>query len=135
MVANERCIWLHQGKPLIAPSIPLMGCDPIWECSKRETKRETGEGILPSAATQHSTKGCQQFPAAPTPLAGIVHQDDLGEQAARGAGEHAVHGAQQGAPGLVVEHDDHTGVWELLRVHFGLAPAKKKKQHRRKKKK
>lgn len=64
-------------------------------------------------------------PQKPTSLAGVVHQDDLGEEAARGAVDDAVDGAEQRAPGLVVEHDHHARVGQLVGVHFGLAPATK----------
>jgi hypothetical protein len=43
--------------------------------------------------------------------AGVVHHDDLGEQACGGGVQDAVHGSEEGGPGLVVEHYDHTGGW------------------------
>lgn len=44
-----------------------------------------------------------------TIAAGVVHQDDLLEEDGRRGVQDAVHRPQQGAPGLVVEHDDHAG--------------------------
>ena len=60
-------------------------------------------------------------PLPPTSLAGVVHQQDLQQQAAWRAADGAVHGAQEGAPGLVVEHYDDAGCGEVIRVHLRLA--------------
>lgn len=68
--------------------------------------------------------GSRPLPA-PTSLAGVVHQDDFGEQAVRRAVDNAVHGAEQSTPGFVVKHDHHACVGQFVGVDFCLAPAQK----------
>lgn len=46
---------------------------------------------------------------APTCRACIIHHYDFAQQGGWGGVQHAVDGAQQCGPGLVVEHDDHAG--------------------------
>lgn len=46
----------------------------------------------------------------------VIHQHDLGDQLRWGAVQHAVDGAEQGGPALVVEGDDDAGVGQCLQV-------------------
>lgn len=69
-----------------------------------------------------------------TVLAGVVHQDDLLQEDGRGGVQDTVHGPKQGAPGLIVKHDDHTGGWQGGATLEGLLytpVAKKKKKAQR----
>lgn len=57
----------------------------------------------------------------PTSLAGIVDEHDLHEQVSGRAVDDTVNSPQQGAPRLIVKHDDNAGVGQVVLVHLGLA--------------
>lgn len=69
----------------------------------------------------------------PTSLAGIINEHDLHQQVSRRAVDDTVNGPQQGAPRLIVEHNDDAGVWKVIWIHLGLTsdevPFKKKKKN------
>ncbi len=56
----------------------------------------------------------------PTSLAGIVDQHDLHQQVSGRAVDDTVNRSQQGAPRLVVKHDDDAGVRQVIWMHLGL---------------
>jgi hypothetical protein len=57
---------------------------------------------------------------------GIVHEEYLLQQGAGRPVDHAVHGAQERGPRLVVEHDDHCRCGQAGQVlRLVLAPATK----------
>lgn len=57
----------------------------------------------------------------PTSVTEVIHQDNLGNQLRGRAVQHAVNGAEEGGPALVVEGDDDAGVGERLQVAFAVA--------------
>lgn len=64
-----------------------------------------------------------RFGVTLTSFAGVIDEDDLLEHVARGAVDDAVHGAQQRAPGLVVEHNNNAGCGQVVCIHLRLTPA------------
>lgn len=56
----------------------------------------------------------------PTSFAGIVDEHDLHEQVSWRAADDTVNRPQQGAPRLVVKHNDDAGVWQVIWIHLGL---------------
>lgn len=57
----------------------------------------------------------------PTSITEVVNQHNLGDQLRGRAVQHAVDGAQQGGPALIVEGDDDAGVGERLQVALAVA--------------
>ena len=68
--------------------------------------------------------------SAPTFVAEVVDQDDLGDELWRRAVENAVDRPEQRRPALVVEGDDDAGVGELLCIQLPLAAAKRTQKTR-----
>lgn len=56
----------------------------------------------------------------PTSLAGIVDENDLHKQVSGRAVDDTVNCPQQGAPSLVVKHNDNAGVWQVIWIQLGL---------------
>lgn len=54
-----------------------------------------------------------------TSLTGIIYQNNLHQQMSRRAVDDTVNGPQQGAPRLVMKHDDDAGVGQVIWVHLG----------------
>lgn len=57
----------------------------------------------------------------PTSITEVIDQHDLGDQLRGWAVQHAVDGAEEGGPALIVEGDDDAGVGECLQVAFVVA--------------
>lgn len=57
----------------------------------------------------------------PTSITEVIDQHDLGDQLRGRAVQHAVDGAEEGGPALIVEGDDDAGVGECLQVAFAVA--------------
>lgn len=57
----------------------------------------------------------------PTSITEVINQHDLGDQLRGRAVQHAVDGAEEGGPALVVEGDDDAGVGECLQVALAVA--------------
>lgn len=57
----------------------------------------------------------------PTSVTEVIDEHNLGDQLRGRAVQHAVHGAEEGGPALIVEGDDDAGVGERLQVTFAVA--------------
>lgn len=77
---------------------------------------EEGKTRHPSGSHRTQRGGQRLSGTGPTSVTEVIHQHDLGDQLRRGAVQHAVDGAEQGGPALVVEGDDDAGVGQCLQV-------------------
>ena len=59
-------------------------------------------------------------------VGGVVHEDDLPEEAPRRPVDDGMHGPEEGGDGLVVEDDDHAELGEKARVRDQVAAERKK---------
>ena len=83
---------------------------------------EDGKNLPPLwQVTERSVEGGKLGEMGPTSVTEVVHQDNLGDQLRGRAVQHAVNGAEEGGPALVVEGDDDAGVGERLQVAFAVA--------------
>lgn len=80
-----------------------------------------GKPAIPLASHWTEHAGGKLGERGPTSVTEVVHEHNLGDQLWGWAVQHAVDGAQEGRPALIVEGDDDAGVGQRLQVAFAFA--------------
>ena len=86
--------------------------------------RQLSQPLLQQQPQQQQQPPLQPPPQLPQHYAGIVHQDDLGQEMRWRPVDHTVDRPEERGPGLVVEDDDDWGAGQVVGVnlHILLTP-------------